>query len=52
MNLGPQIADISVDKQMGNFNTGPYGENGFLHARADQKIDPDPSFHEPMSSNG
>ena len=26
MNLGPQMADIIVDNQMANFNTGPYGE--------------------------
>ena len=26
MSLGPQIADISVNNQMTNFNTGPYGE--------------------------
>ena len=25
MNLGPQMADISVDNQRANFNTGPYG---------------------------
>ena len=24
MNLGPQMADISVNNQMANFNTGPY----------------------------
>ena len=37
------------------FNTGPYGDhplkikmlkNGFLHAREDQKIDPEPKFHD------
>ena len=26
MNLGPQMADISVDNQRANFNTGPYGD--------------------------
>ena len=38
------------------FNTGPYGDSplkinilksGFLHAREDQKIDPEPKFHVP-----
>ena len=24
MNLGPQMADISVDNQTANLNTGPY----------------------------
>merc|ERR1712154_733189 len=40
------------------FNTGPYGDpplkikilkSGFLHAREDQKIDPEPKFHGPRS---
>ena len=26
MKLGPQMADISVDNQRANFNTGPYGD--------------------------
>ena len=26
MNLHPQMADISMDNQMANFNTGPYGK--------------------------
>ena len=26
MNLGPQMADVSVDNQRANFNTGPYGD--------------------------
>ena len=26
MNLGSQMADISVNNQMTNFNTGPYGK--------------------------
>ena len=43
------------------FNTGPYGDpplkiqilkSFFLHAREDQKIGPEPNFHEPRSSNG
>ena len=27
-------------------------KSGFLHAREDQKIDPEPKFHVPRSSNG
>ena len=43
------------------FNTGPYLgpplkikilKSGFLHAREDQKIGPEPKFHVPRSSNG
>merc|ERR1712102_197214 len=44
------------------FNTGPtiWGpplkikilKSGFLHAREDQKIGPEPKFHVPRSSNG
>ena len=41
------------------FNTGPYGDpplkilkSGFLHAREDQKIGPEPKCHVPRSSNG
>ena len=61
MNLGPQMADISVDNQRANFNTGPYGDPplkiknlkiGFLHAREDRKIGPEPDFHAPRPSNG
>ena len=28
MNLGPNMADISVDNQRANFDTGPYGDWG------------------------
>ena len=47
MNLGPQMADISVNNQMANFNTGPYApppleikilEIVFLHAIEDQEF--------------
>ena len=40
------------------FNTGPYGDpplkikilkSGFLHAREDQKIGPEPKYHVPSS---
>ena len=39
------------------FNTGPHGDpkvlkSGFVDAREDQKIGPEPKFHAPMSSNG
>ena len=27
MNLGPQMADISVDNQMASFNIGAYGDS-------------------------
>ena len=46
MNLGPQMADISMDNQMADFNTRPYGDwplkikilkIGFVHAREDPK---------------
>ena len=58
MNLGLQMADISVDNQRANFNTEPYGDPlkikilkiGFVHARVDQKIGPEPNG--PMPSNG
>ena len=51
MNLGPQMADISVDNQRANFNTGPYGnltpllkikilKIGYVHAKEDQKESP------------
>ena len=65
MNISPQMADISVDNQMANSNTGPYGDLGippplkikilkisFVQAREDQKINTEPKFHAPMSSNG
>ena len=26
MNLGPQMADITMDNKSANFNTGPYGD--------------------------
>ena len=38
MNLGPQMADISVGT--------------FLHARDDQNVGTEPKFHVTMSSNG
>ena len=48
MNLGPQMADISLDNQRASFNTGAYAmvtplknqnfeKNVFLHVRKDQK---------------
>merc|ERR1712213_152855 len=62
MHLGPQMAKIRVDnRKRVIFNTGPYGDppskirilkSGFLHAREDQKIGPEPTFHVPRSSNG
>ena len=30
MNIGPQMADISVDNQMAYFNTGPYKKGHFF----------------------
>ena len=51
----------AVEKRL-IFNTGPYGDgpplkikilkSGFLHAREDQKIGPEPKFHAPRPSNG
>ena len=45
MHIGPQMADISVDNQRANFNTGPYGDPPLkikimekkMYAREDQK---------------
>ena len=59
MSLGLQMADIILNNQMANFNTGPYGdplknqnvEKCFLHVREDRKIGPEPHFQEPRSSN-
>jgi len=41
MSIDPQMADINVDNQRADFNTGPYGDPlkikilkfGFVHAR-------------------
>ena len=59
MNLGPQMADISVDNQRANFNTGLYMGTSLKnqsfdmwHVGEGQKIDPGPNFHEPRSSHG
>ena len=65
MTLGLLVALENVNKVLSDiqriFNTGPYGDpplkikilkSGFLHAREDQKIGPEPKFHVPRSSNG
>ena len=58
MNLGPQMADISVDNQRANFNIwGPplrikILKIVFVYAREDRKIGTEPKFHVPRSSNG
>ena len=43
MNLGPQMADISVYNQKADFKTGPpvkikISKSSFLHARENQKV--------------
>ena len=65
MTLGFLVALENANKVLSDiqriFNTGPYGDpplkikilkSGFLHAREDQKIGPEPKFHVPRSSNG
>ena len=67
MTLGLLVALESVNKVLSDiqriFNTVPYGDpptplkikiskSGFLHAREDQKIGPEPKYHVPRSSNG
>ena len=65
MTLGLLVALENVNKVSSDiqriFNTGPYGgpplkikilKSGFLHAREDQKIGPEPKCHVPRSSNG
>ena len=65
MTLGLLVALENVNKVLSDiqriFNTVPYGDpplkikiskSGFLHAREDQKIGPEPKFHVPRSSNG
>ena len=61
MNLGPQMAEIRVDKRkrvdfltldhMGSLKKQIL-KIVFLHAREDQKIDVWTNFQEPRSSNG
>merc|ERR1711923_336495 len=62
MHLGPQMAKIRVDnrKRVNFLHWTIWGpplkikilKSGFLHAREDQKIGPEPKFHVPRSSNG
>ena len=65
MTLGLLVALENANKVLSDiqriFNTGPYGDpplkikilkSGFLHAREDQKIGPEPKIHAPRSSYG
>ena len=58
MNLGPQMADISVDNQRANFNTGPYGlkikisKIGLRHVLSWPKLGLEPKFYESGTFSG
>ena len=61
MNLGPQMADISVDNQRANFNTGPYGDPpfkikvskiGLRHVLSWPKLGIEPKCHETGTFGG
>ena len=40
MSLGPQMAKIRVDNQMGNFNTGPHGDQSTPNAQDHRAMTP------------
>ena len=55
MSLGPQMADISVNNEMANFNTRPYGDPslkikiskiGLRHVFSWPKLGLEPKFHD------
>ena len=55
------MADISVDNQMDNFNTGPYGDPplkikiskiGLCHVLSWPKLGLEPKFHDPGTFGG
>ena len=52
MNLGPQMADISMDNKRANFNTGPYGEIGLRHVSIWSNLVLEPTFHDPRNFGG
>ena len=61
MGLGPQMTDISVNNQMANFNTGPYGDCRLKikiskielrHVLSWPKVDLEPKFHDPGTFGG
>ena len=60
MNLGPQMADISVNNQIANFNTEPHGDPlkikiskiGLRHVLRWPKLGLEPTFHDPGTFGG
>ena len=63
INLGPQMADISVDNQRANLNTVPYGtpppplkiqvsKIGARHVSSWSKLGLEPKYHDPGTFGG